>query len=99
MANDFDRSRSDEFYKAKGLKRVSVTMTEGTINFLEDKRQEFLDIKPTKQGDVVDAMAAVYMSDPKFAAAVDAQIRFILDSKVVLKAGRKEGWRKEKESE
>lgn len=96
MSANFDRNRSDEFYKAKGLKRVSVTMTEGTINFLEDKRQEFLDIKPTKQGDVVDAMAAVYMSNPEFATAVDAQIRKILEEKVVYKAGRKEGWRKEK---
>lgn len=95
MSGNNNRMASNEFYKAKGLKRVSVTLTEGTINFLEDKRKEFSAVKVTKQGDIVDAMASLYMSNPEFAAALDAEVIRLLEEKVVQKAGRKDGWRKE----
>lgn len=100
MTDKFIPLEASEFYRNKGLKRVSVTLTDGTIAFLEDKRQEFTaTIKTTKQGDVVDALVATYLDNPQFAAAVDETLRGILDRKVMQKMGRKEGWRKEKAEE
>lgn len=96
MNDKFVPLEASEFYRNKGLKRVSVTLTDGTIAFLEDKRQEFSAIKTTKQGDVVDALVATYLDNPQFAAAVDETLRNILDQKVMQKMGRKEGWRKDK---
>ena len=96
MTDKFVPLEASEFYRNKGLKRVSVTLTDGTIAFLEDKRQEFSAIKTTKQGDVVDALVATYLDNPQFAAAVDETLRNILDQKVMQKMGRKEGWRKDK---
>ena len=96
MTDKFVPLEASEFYRNKGLKRVSVTLTDGTIAFLEDKRQEFSAIKTTKQGDVVDALVATYLDNPQFAAAVDETLRSILDQKVMQKMGRKEGWRKGK---
>lgn len=99
MTDKFVRLEANEFYRKKGLKRVPVTLSEGTISFLEDKRQEFSAIKVTKQGDVVDALVSVYLDNPQFATEVDAAVREILNQKIVQKAGRKEGWRKEKREE
>ena len=96
MTDKFVPLEASEFYRNKGLKRVSVTLTYGTIAFLEDKRQEFKSVKTTKQGDVVDALVATYLDNPQFAAAVDETLRSILDQKVMQKMGRKEGWRKDK---
>lgn len=96
MTEKFVPLEPSEFYRNKGLKRVSVTLSEGTIAFLEDKRQEFSSIKTTKQGDVVDALVATYLDNPQFAAAVNDALRDILNQKVVQKMGRKEGWRKDK---
>lgn len=85
------------FYEEKGLKRTPVTMRPSTIEFLDEKRKEFTAaVKTTTQGEVVDAMSMVYMNNPEFAAAVDSALRDILEHKVIQKAGRKEGWRKEK---
>lgn len=99
MTDKFVPLEASEFYRNKGLKRVSVTLTDGTIAFLEDKRQEFSAIKTTKQGDVVDALVATYLDNPQFAAAVDETLRNILDQKVIQKMGRKEGWRKDKSND
>lgn len=88
---------SNAFYLEKGLKRTPVTMRPSTIEFLDEKRKEFTaQIKTTTQGEVVDAMSMVYMNNPKFASAVNAALRDILEHKVIQKAGRKEGWRKDK---
>lgn len=100
MTDKFVPPEASEFYRNKGLKRVSVTLSDGTIAFLEDKRQEFTAaVKTTKQGDVVDALVATYLDNPQFAAAVNETLRTILDQKVMQKMGRKEGWRKEKPSD
>jgi hypothetical protein len=96
MTEKFVPLEASEFYRNKGLKRVSVTLSDATIAFLEDKRQEFSSIKTTKQGDVVDAMVAAYLDKPQVAAAVDDALRKILDQKVMQKMGRKEGYRKVK---
>ena len=49
MTDKFVPLEASEFYRNKGLKRVSVTLTDGTIAFLEDKRQEFKSVKtPSK---------------------------------------------------
>ncbi|MFU9046329.1 hypothetical protein ACNAUY_08040 [Acinetobacter tibetensis] len=88
---------SNAFYLEKGLKRTPVTMRPSTIEFLDEKRKEFTaQIKTTTQGEVVDAMSMVYMNNPEFASAVNAALRDILEHKVIQKAGRKEGWRKDK---
>lgn len=94
-----DRSNINKFYSDKGLKRISVALNIGTIAFLEDKRQEFTKHKVTKQGDVVDALVAVYLDNPQFAAAVDAQLLSILDQKVMKKPGRKDGWQDRQKDE
>lgn len=88
-----------EYYQLKGLKRVQVTLTEGSINFLDDKRKQFSELKVTKAGDIVDAMIDVYLENPEFAALVDKRVVKLLEEKVVRKNGRKEGWRKESEED
>lgn len=85
------------FYEEKGLKRTPVTMRPSTIDFLDLKRKEFTaQVKTTTQGEVVDAMVMAYMNNPDFAAEVNKALHEILEHKVIQKAGRKEGWRKEK---
>lgn len=83
------------FYVEKGLKRTMVTLNPTTHEFLDNTRKEFTArIKTTTQGEVVDAMAVVYMGNPEFAAAVDKALCDLLSCKEVQKAGRKQGWRK-----
>lgn len=88
------------FYAEKGLKRTPVTMRPSTIEVLDNTRKVYsAQIKTTTQGEVVDAMAMVYLNNPEFAEAVNAALMEILSHKEVQKAGRKEGWRKPKPSE
>ena len=91
-----ERSASNEFYKAKGLKRVNVTLSDECAKFLESKRKEFSKVKTAKQGDFVEGIIQTYRENPEFAKIVDANVIKILDEKVIEKAGRTEGWRKDK---
>lgn len=91
---------SNAFYAEKGLKRTPVTMRPTTLELLDETRKAFTQqVKTTTQGEVVDAMAMVYMNNPEFAAEVNKALHAILENKVMQKAGRKEGWRKEKSDE
>lgn len=96
MIDKFTGLEASEFYRNKGLKRVSVTLSDRTTEFLDAKRKESNAYKITKQGDVVEALVAAYMNNPQFAASVDKELRDLLDQKTILKAGRKTGWRKDK---
>lgn len=97
MSQQYTPVEASEFYRNKGLKRTTITLSDNAVEFLESKRQEFTAaIKTTKQGEVVEALIAAYVKNPDFALAVDAQLEEILNNKVMNKAGRKEGWRKEK---
>lgn len=96
MTDKFIPKDPQMFYKDKGLKRISIAITENSMNFFDIKRKEFSKTKVTKYGDIIDAIVNVYEHNPDFAKIVDGEVFKILDKKVIEKAGRKEGWRKNK---
>ncbi|MDH1689986.1 hypothetical protein [Acinetobacter junii] len=96
MTDKFIPKDPQMFYKDKGLKRIPIAITENSMNFFDIKRKEFSKTKVTKYGDIIDAIVNVYEHNPDFAKIVDGEVFKILDKKVIEKAGRKEGWRKNK---
>jgi hypothetical protein len=89
--NKADYAEPGRFYRTKGLKRTTITLSDETTEFLEEKRLEFSTIKTTKQGDIVEAFVAAYLNNPEVQTLVDAELTRLLSEKVVKTAGRKPG--------